>query len=108
MAPKKVLELQMTGRRVLAPEALEIGFVNQVVPVDELDAAVAAMASTLASKSPAIMKLGRDAFYAVLDQSGEEALRLLHAGLTLVSMTEDSAEGIRAFQEKRAPNWTGR
>ncbi len=108
MPPKKALELQMTGRRVGAHEAVQIGFVNEVVPAEELDAAVARTTAVLASKSPAVMKLGRDAFYGVLDQSGDDALRLLHAGLSLVSQTEDSAEGIRAFQEKRSPRWTGR
>jgi enoyl-CoA hydratase/carnithine racemase len=93
---------------VSAEEGLRIGFVNRVVPVDQLDAAVAEMTSVLAAKSPAVMKLGRDAFYAVLDQDAEHALRLLQAGLTLVTQTEDAGEGILAFQEKRAPQWSGR
>jgi enoyl-CoA hydratase/carnithine racemase len=108
MPAKVALELMMTGRRVSAEEARDIGFVNRVVPGDELDAAVADVASVLAGKSPAVMKLGRDAFYAVLDQDSEHALRLLQAGLTLVTQTEDAAEGILAFQEKRAPQWSGR
>ena len=108
MPPKKVLELMMTGRRVGAEEAERIGFVNRVVPVDGLDAAVDELATTLASKSPAIMKLGRDSFYAVWDQAAEDALRLLHPLLTITTQTEDSAEGIRAFAEKREPKWTGR
>jgi enoyl-CoA hydratase/carnithine racemase len=54
------------------------------------------------------MKLGRDSFYAVLDQSAEDALRLLHHLLTVTSATEAAAEGIAAFAEKRAPVWKGR
>jgi enoyl-CoA hydratase/carnithine racemase len=105
MPPKKVLELMMTGRRVKADEADRIGFVTRVVPVDELDAAVDELAASLASKSPATLKLGRDSFYAVWDQAAEDALRLLHPMLTITTATEDAAEGIAAFVEKRKPVW---
>lgn len=108
MPPKKALELMMTGRRVDAAEAERIGFVNRVVGVDELDAAVDELAASLASKPPGIMRLGRDSFYAVWDLAATDALKLLHPALTVTTGTADSAEGLAAFAEKRPPTWTGR
>lgn len=108
MPPKVALELMLTGRRVTAAEADRIGFVTRVVAVAELDAAVDGLAAELASKSPAVVKLGRDAFYAVWDMAAGDALAVLHPMLTVTAGTEDAAEGIAAFSEKRAPSWRGR
>jgi enoyl-CoA hydratase/carnithine racemase len=108
MPPKKALELMLTGRRVDAVEAERIGFVTKVVPVAALDSAVDELASTIASKSPAILKLGRDSFYEVWDRDAADALSHLHPLLTLTTLTEDSKEGLAAFAEKRAPRWQGR
>jgi enoyl-CoA hydratase/carnithine racemase len=108
MPPKVALELQLTGRRVEATEALRIGFVNRVVAPSELDGAVAELAASLASKSTAVVKLGRDAFHAVWDQPAADALKLLHPMLTVHTQLEDAAEGIAAFGEKRDPVWKDR
>ncbi len=107
MPPKRALELMLTGRRVDASEADRLGFVTRVVPLAELDAAVHDLANSLASKSPAIVKLGRDSFYDVWDRSAVEALALLHPLLTLTTLTDDAQEGIAAFSEKRPPEWRG-
>jgi enoyl-CoA hydratase/carnithine racemase len=107
MAPKKALELMLTGRRVGAAEADRLGFVTSVVPVDGLDDAVGELASTLAAKPPSVVKLGRDSFYATWDLAAAEALRYLHPMLTITTMTDDAREGIAAFAEKRPPRWTG-
>lgn len=108
MPPKVALELMLTGRRVPAAEACEIGFVNRVVPAGELEAAVAELAATLAAKSPAALALGLRSFHAVWDLAATDALRLLHPMLALSAATEDAAEGIAAFTERRAPTWRGR
>jgi enoyl-CoA hydratase/carnithine racemase len=108
MPPKRALELMMTGRRIDAAEADRLGILSRLVRSDDLDAAVDDLATTLASKSPAVMKLGRDSFYATWDQSATDALKLLHPMLTVTTELDDAAEGIAAFVEKRPPVWQGR
>lgn len=108
MSPKQALELMMTGRRVDAREARELGIVNRVVPVAELDTAVDELAATLAAKSPLVMRWGRESFYRVVDMPADDALAYLHAMLSVTSHSEDAAEGVAAFAEKRPPRWTGR
>ena len=108
LPPKKALELMMTGRRIDAAEADRLGLLTRVVPAAELDEAVSELAGSLASKSPSVMRLGRDSFYAVWDQGAADALAQLHPLLTVNTGLEDAAEGIGAFLEKRTPRWTGR
>jgi enoyl-CoA hydratase/carnithine racemase len=106
--PKTVLELQMTGRRVSAHEGLRMGFVNRVVAADELDVAVDEFATSLAAKSPLVLRWGRDAFYRVLEMDADAALDYLQGMLTVHTQSEDAAEGVAAFAEKRDPVWKGR
>jgi enoyl-CoA hydratase/carnithine racemase len=108
MPAKRVLELMMTGRRVDAAEAERIGFVTRVVSVEKLDEAVDELAAALASKSPLIMRWGRESFYRVLDMDPDDALAYLQAMLTVTSASEDTSEGVAAFAEKREPKWKGR
>jgi enoyl-CoA hydratase/carnithine racemase len=109
LPPKRVLELMMTGRRVDAREAERLGIAARVVPVEELDRAVDELAATLASKSPLIMRWGRDSFYRVLEQpDSDAALAYLQSMLTVTTNSEDAAEGVAAFARKRKPEWKGR
>jgi len=105
---KKTNELLLLGDRIDAREAERIGIVNRVVPAEEFDAEVAEWASKLASKSPLIMRLGKDAMYRQLDMPFEDALDYLRAQLSLAMSTEDIVEGVQAFFEKREPKWKGR
>lgn len=109
LVPRRpLLELMLTGRRFDAAEAVDLGIINRAVPSADLDHAVDAVVATLAAKSPAALTLGKAAFYAVEDMDLDTALDHLHIGLTAIATTEDAQEGVKAFLEKREPEWRGR
>lgn len=103
-----LLEMLMLGDRWSAAQLKHLGLVNHVVEREKLDAEVMTMAGRLADKPAAIMRLGRDSFYRQRDMDFRSALEYLHGLVTVVTLTEDSAEGRKAFFEKRPPRYTGR
>lgn len=108
IAPKHASELVLTGERIDANQAVRIGLVNRAVPRATLDEAVGTLVDKLAAKSPAVLRLGKRALKQTRDLALAPALELLAAQLSINVQTEDAAEGISAFLEKRPPEWTGR
>jgi enoyl-CoA hydratase/carnithine racemase len=106
--PRKVLlEMEMLGDRWTAAQLQALGVINRVVPREQLEATVSEIAHKLAAKSPVAMRLGRNSFYRQQDMDFRAALEYLHSQFTLVTLTDDSKEGIRAFFEKREPDFKG-
>ncbi len=105
---KKTAELMLLGEQVSAAEAQRIGLVNRVVEPGQFRAAVDDWAGKLARKSPVLMKLGKDAMVRQQDMAYDDAIDFLRSQLTIAFSTDDIQEGVRAFFEKREPEWTGR
>lgn len=108
MPRKAALELMLTGRFITPEEALRLGAVSSVVDRDELDVVVDQTVEALSALSSATLMLGKDSFNSMADVSIDTALDRLQGGLTAVALTEDAAEGVSAFIEKRPPEWSGR
>lgn len=107
--PRKVaLDLMLTGKRITAAEGERWGFVNRVVPTAELDAAVGELVASIISKSPLIASLGKRSFYRAEDLDFDAALDYLSGMLTVCLQSEDTAEGVTAFLQKRPPEWKNR
>lgn len=108
MPRKPLLDMMLTGRILDAAEALSYGLVTRVVPAADLDRAVTEVTDALLEASPAALALGKRAFHAMADLDVGTSLDLMHLGLTATALTEDGAEGVAAFLDKRPPEWTGR
>jgi enoyl-CoA hydratase len=98
-------ELMMTGRLLTATEAAAAGLINKVVPDVEFDDTVRHWVADIAGKSPLLLGMGKRALAATRDLPLESALEYLQAQLALAFTTDDLAEGVLAFKEKRSPQW---
>ncbi|HDS16792.1 MAG TPA: enoyl-CoA hydratase/isomerase family protein [Proteobacteria bacterium] len=102
---KKTLELLFDGQLIKSGEALRLGLVNRVIADDELEAETRKWAAELAKKSPIALQIAKSAFYGAADQDYYKAFEYMNEAFARMCTTEDAAEGIRAFMEKRAPQW---
>jgi enoyl-CoA hydratase/carnithine racemase len=105
---KRAMELILTGERIDAQTAERLGIITRAVPRDRLDAEVQALTDKLLGKSPLVMEMGLNAYHHMQDLELEPALRYLEGELGRVLGTEDAAEGLMAFLQKRPPVWKGR
>lgn len=104
----KAAELVLTGRMMDADEAERAGLVSRVVPADELLVEAAKVGETIASKSLPVVYAAKAALQAAQETSLEEGLRFEKQAFTSAFALDDQAEGMAAFSEKRAPNFTHR
>ena len=102
---KKAMEMLLTGEPLPAPEALAAGLVNKVVSAAELESAVRALAAKIVAMSPAVIGLGKEAFYRQIDLSQREAYEYTKEVMVSNALMADAHEGITAFLEKRKANW---
>ena len=105
---KQGLKMLFTGEFVGAEEAHDMGLVTEVCDSESFDDRLEKFVGTLASNSPVMISLGKEAYYAQREMDFDRAHSYLQEMLVLLMMSEDHEEGIQAFLEDREPEWTGR
>ncbi len=102
---KRAMEMLLLGEMLPASAAAEYGLVNRVVPQDELMDAAISLAGKIAKKPPAIVAMGKAAFYTQAELPLSEAYAYATKVMVENMMTRDAEEGIGAFLQKRKPKW---
>jgi enoyl-CoA hydratase/carnithine racemase len=105
--PKAAMEMLLTGKPISAQRAFELGLVNRVVRPDELDAAVQDYVDAILATSSVTIALGKAAFYDQLAADEETAYTRATEVMTDNALKHDAQEGMRAFLQKRPPQWRG-
>ena len=104
----KAMELILTGDMIDAQHAYNLGLVNMVVPAADLEAKTMELANRIAEKSPVALRMAKEAVKTAARANLDEGLRREVDLFALTFSSEDKDEGVRAFLEKRPPNFTGR
>ena len=104
----KAMELILSGRRLGAQEALALGLVAQVMEPDATVGAALELAAEIAAAAPLAVRAAKAAVRAALEEPLSEGIAAERAAFLALFDTEDKAEGMRAFVEKRQPRWQGR
>ncbi|MGB9713708.1 MAG: enoyl-CoA hydratase/isomerase family protein [Candidatus Bathyarchaeales archaeon] len=104
----RATQIILTGERVDAKEAERIGFVNKVVPPEELRSTAIYMAGTLATKGPIAIRIAKNILARAMEISREEGNKLMVEGALTCAKSEDIVEGVAAFFEKRTPKFKGK
>ncbi|MEP7455144.1 enoyl-CoA hydratase [Phyllobacterium sp. SB3] len=104
---KQAMEMLLTGETIDASTAREFGLVNRVVPQEYLNQIVRRYAQAIATKSPLVLKIGKEAFYRQAEMGLADAYDYTAQVMVENMLARDAEEGIGAFIEKRKPEWTG-
>jgi enoyl-CoA hydratase/carnithine racemase len=109
IAPRRLInEWALTGEPFDAHAAQAAGLLNYVVSAAELDAKLDWLVGRLVDKSPTAIRRGKYAMRAIASMSFDQAIAYTESQIALLAMTEDAKEGLKAFAEKRKPNWPGK
>ena len=102
------MEIVLNNRTLSAQEALQFGLVNRVVPVESYLQEALSLAEEIAGRAPAALQAGKEAVNAVFEGSLTDGLSTEKELFYSLFSTADQKEGMRAFIEKRVPNWQGK
>ena len=109
IGPKRALGMILTGRHVTPQEGKELGFVNEVVPHEELMDAAMRWANQILECAPLSIRASKDVVYKSLDSASlQDSMEAQYESVKSMVGSEDFVEGPKAFSEKRPPNWQGK
>ncbi|PYR21137.1 MAG: enoyl-CoA hydratase [Acidobacteria bacterium] len=104
---KRAMEMLLTGELIDAHTALAWGLVNRVVPSDALDEEIRHFTDIILARSPATIRLGKQAFYEQIERPIEDAYEMTGETMACNLLLDDAAEGMDAFLARRPAVWQG-